>query len=254
MVSDKYSFGKLCEANGISTPIEFDDPPSFYPFVLKPKHYIKQVRALDKPVIISSSDDADRYLEELSFGEYYFQEFVEGKSIYLLFYFFKDGNHRVYSQENLIQQNNGGSIILAKSANYHLENIARKFEQLFIGIGFRGLIMVEVRLRGEEYYMIEANPRLWGPSQLILDSGMDLFESLCQDNELIEQGGKQNYKPDTWYFWSGGWMADLRNGSKPVYHNFSAREFAGSYLQVVESEVYLKPDSINIYLQEHSKI
>ncbi|MBK8502227.1 MAG: ATP-grasp domain-containing protein [Saprospiraceae bacterium] len=180
LISDKHSFGKLCATHGISTPHEFDDPPRFYPYVIKPRHYRNRTGMLDRPAIISNEDQADRYLCDLSLEEYYFQEFVEGRSIYLLYYFFREGNYRVYSQENLIQQSNGGSIILAKSGSYQYESIAKQFAGLFSSIGFHGLVMVEVRLNGDEFYMIEANPRLWGPSQLILDSGMDLFDAFAR--------------------------------------------------------------------------
>jgi hypothetical protein len=36
--------------------------------------------------------------------------------------------------------------------------------------GFYGLVMIEVKEYDNQFYMIEANPRLWGPSQLILDA------------------------------------------------------------------------------------
>ena len=57
---------------------------------------------------------------------------------------------------------------------------------MLIQIGYYGLIMIEVKIQDGEYYMIEANPRLWGPSQLILDAGMDLFHRFALDNGLIE--------------------------------------------------------------------
>ena len=41
--------------------------------------------------------------------------------------------------------------------------------------------------------MIEANPRLWGPSQLILDSGMDLFQCFAYDNKLIKKIETKHY-------------------------------------------------------------
>jgi len=64
--------------------------------------------------------------------------------------------------------------------------------------------MVEFRRTLNDWIMIEANPRLWGPSQLILDSGMDLFDMFLYDNDLIWYMEDRKYKPDVPYLWSSG--------------------------------------------------
>ena len=64
--------------------------------------------------------------------------------------------------------------------------------------------MVEFRKRLDEWIMIEANPRLWGPSQLILDSGMNLFDMFLYDNGLIDSIIERTYKSDVTYLWYSG--------------------------------------------------
>ncbi|MBK8502226.1 MAG: hypothetical protein IPL46_08465 [Saprospiraceae bacterium] len=70
---------------------------------------------------------------------------------------------------------------------------------------------------------------------------------------MIDSNTNLTYLPDTWYYWSGGMIDDLRNGLTPVYHNFSATDFTRLYHQLAASEVYLKADSLNIFLLEHAK-
>src|SRR5690606_1826134 len=112
-------------------------------------------------------------------------EFIAGESFYLLFYFYKNGAAERFSQKNLMQQPSGGSIIAAVTSDFHRGHVALQFEELFRSIQFRGLVMVEIRGQGDRYYMIEANPRFWGPSQLFVDAGVNLFEAFMFDYGLL---------------------------------------------------------------------
>ena len=47
--------------------------------------------------------------------------------------------------------------------------------------------MVEVKHLSNKNYMIEANPRFWGPSQLFVDAGINLFEAFLVDNGLLNK-------------------------------------------------------------------
>ena len=119
--------------------------------------------------------------------QYYFQEYIAGSCYYLLYYFDKDGSYSVYSQENLIQQSNGGSMILSKSSDIHNQEISKAYASLFVKEKYHGLIMVELKKFKNKFYMIEANPRFWGPSQLIIDASMDLLDRFMLENKLIKK-------------------------------------------------------------------
>jgi len=199
LVSDKISFGELCKDNGISVPKEYDEIQ--IPCVLKPKKYFNSNLGIDTPELIFDESDIDKVS---NLEDFYIQQYVDGESIYLLFYVTKNGDYSVYSQKNYIQQPNGGSILLAKSTKHYKESISSKVADLFVKIGFSGLVMVEFRRTLNDWIMIEANPRLWGPSQLILDSGMDLFDMFLYDNDLIWYMEDRKYKPDVPYLWSSG--------------------------------------------------
>ncbi|MEN9339151.1 MAG: hypothetical protein RIQ62_463, partial [Bacteroidota bacterium] len=105
LISDKYSFGKYCSENGCVVPKEYSSKPNHFPFVIKPKRYSNNLNIVyDKPLIIYSELDwIDNGIKK-SPEYYYYQDFIEGASYYLLYYFAKEGNYSVYSQENLIQQ------------------------------------------------------------------------------------------------------------------------------------------------------
>ncbi|GGK60389.1 MULTISPECIES: ATP-grasp domain-containing protein [Flavobacteriaceae] len=251
LISDKYSFSEKCKDFKIDVPKEFDEFPKAYPYIIKPKLYKTTESKIDKPTIITSKKDLKKYWKDKDLKDYYLQEYVEGKSIYLLYYFSKDGNYDVFSQENLIQQYNGGSMVLCKSSNYHLETISEKFGELFTSLNFSGLVMVEVKLHNNKFVMIEANPRLWGPSQLILDAEMNLFDSFALDNELLKNVKKRNYKKDVWYFWSGGIVDTLYNKQELTYYNFKKKYFITNYQEILKNEIFLKPDTLNIYLKQN---
>jgi len=199
LVSDKITFGNLCKNNHISTPEEYNEIQ--IPCVLKPKKYFNSNLGIDTPQLIFHKSDIDKIL---NLKDFYVQQYVEGESIYLLFYIAKNGNYSVYSQKNYIQQPKGGSILLAKSTNHYKEPISKTVANLFIKLGFSGLVMVEFRKTLDDWVMIEANPRLWGPSQLILDSGMDLFDMFLYDNNLISHMKDREYKANVLYLWYFG--------------------------------------------------
>nr|WP_288834194.1 hypothetical protein [uncultured Flavobacterium sp.] len=186
-ISDKYEFGKLCHRYAILTPKEYQVKPNHFPYVAKPKKYFdKNQKVNTKPFIIYNKEVELDFLKSVDVNEFYFQEYVSGKSIYLLFYFFRDKTYSVFSQENYVQQSNGGSMIFSQSSNYHLNSsLVKPFSELFTQEGFHGLVMVEVKEYKDQFYMIEANPRLWGPSQLILDSNMTLFDDFSIENNLV---------------------------------------------------------------------
>lgn len=254
-ISNKYEFGKLCELYEIKTPIEFKFRPKKLPYIVKPKGYFdSENNVSSKPLIIRNKEDEFVFDSLKNKGDYFFQEYVNGKSIYLLFHFSKNGKYSIYSQENFIQQTNGGSMIFALSKNLHKNmDLVSKYIDMFTEEGFSGLVMVEVKEYKNEYYMIEANPRLWGPSQLILDSGMNLFDCFALENELTALAEVDvEYKTNVAYFWSGG-LADSDYKCKRFEtHNYNVSLFLENYSEYLKNEVYLKNDTIEIYLKENT--
>lgn len=251
LISDKYRFSEFCRSEGIPVPKDSSQIPEKFPFVVKPKSYGKELSKInEKPILVFSENDLKRINRLENLSEYYFQEYIDGPSFYLLFYFSKDGGVSIFSQENLIQQDDGASMIMAKSSSIHSQEITQKFIHAFQKISFSGLVMVETKYDGHNFVMIEANPRLWGPSQLILDSNMSLFDDFSLDNKLKHTKEDKTYKPGVFYFWSGGLISNLKEEKNPKFYQYSKDQFYKDYHKLIASDIYLKNDTLKIYLNE----
>ncbi len=254
-ISNKYEFGILCNKYGVNIPIEYTGKPDVFPYVVKPKRYFDDNKKVNpKPIILYNTEQEASFYSTHDSNKFYFQEYVSGKSIYLLFYFYKNGYFTVYSQENFVQQSSGGSMIFCQSSNYHLNTkLVNSYSELFINEGFCGLVMVEVKSYKNQFYMIEANPRLWGPSQLILDANMSLFDDFSTENNLIKpnQVSERKYVLNKNYFWSGGYMDNKSKNKEVMIHNYNSVTFLKNYKQLLKDEIYFRKDTLLIYLNEN---
>lgn len=154
------------------------------------------------PIIIQTEKDAKKVLGSIDVELYFAQNYINGQSYYLCGYLTKSGESAVYWQENLLQQPNGKSIVLARSCN----NPGIQEKQIataLIDVGFHGPFMIEFIKSNGLFYFIEINPRFWGPLQLGLD-----FDSRFLNLYLKDQFGKmvmdfskaEETKYYSWYF------------------------------------------------------
>jgi predicted ATP-grasp superfamily ATP-dependent carboligase len=251
-ISDKLAFSKICNSYGIRVPEEYADHASLnLPCVAKPKKYTAADGSTHSPVLIYTEEDLDRFKKTYNLRDFYFQEYIEGDSLYLLYYFNKDGSFMKFSQENLIQQPEGKSILAAQSADFHNDTEAEKYEGLFRSIKFFGLVMIEVKRKKSDCYMIEANPRFWGPSQLFVDAKINLFEALLLDYDVITKTSEliQSLKP-TKYFWYGGMVDAIKRHGNVVYHNYSKQQFDDEYNDWIAADVYSREDTEDLFKRE----
>ncbi|MCX6307671.1 MAG: hypothetical protein NTY32_02180 [Bacteroidia bacterium] len=251
-ISDKYSFGKLCEANGLLLPMEFENPENLsFPFVAKPRLYFSNNNARTlNPFLILSERDWNDFLQKEDTGAFYYQEFIDGSCYYLLCYLSLTQKDVCYSQKNLVQQAGGKSMIVAQSSDIHHLPIAHKYVGMLKKEGFEGLIMIELKKKGDEFVMIEANPRLWGPSQLFVDAGVPIFEAFIQDQGFeIHTSGRSEIK-ESMYFWHGGIVEDRKNGKEIAYHEYTPELLDENLEQLLACEVYLREDTKEIFYNE----
>ncbi len=256
LVSDKYSFTNLCIDNRIRVPKEFRANEKFkLPIVIKSKKYFTSDDRIISPQIIKSEIELSKFIDNSNLDDFYIQEYIQGESYYLLYYFCKDGTYRSFSQKNLLQQGNGKSIIAAIPSNIHEKEISNKYVGLFRNINFIGLVMVEVKYFDGEYFMIEANPRLWGPSQLFVDCGCDFFElfvkdwgfNISMDKHFISKTNKR-------YFWFGGILESLCEFGEVVFHIEDIDSFGNEFSKFLLNDIYLREDTKDIFSQEVSII
>lgn len=253
LVSDKESFCRLCEEEAISVPSKCSLPSVFEtPLIAKPISYSTESKEIYSPIFILSSEQLDEFREKYRTEDFFYQEFLlDGDSVYLLFYFDKHGNYHVYSQRNLAQQFGGKSIIAAvPDASYKKAELTGPYVKMFKKIGFMGIVMVELRIRGNTAYMIEANPRFWGPSQFFCDAGMNFFELMLSDYGLLNGEVSWTEKPDARYFWSGGIEGNmLPEGC--VFHGDGEKTVINEKEKFEKSDIYMRDDTAKVYAVEN---
>lgn len=253
LVSDKYSFSEKCQKRGLKIPEEYHGKKYRFPFVIKPKRYFsKEEEVQFKPIIIHNEEELKTSKEHHDLSEAYFQQYVDGPSYYLLYYISSKNDHVVYSQKNIVQQSGGGSIVAAKSANLHTEGIAEDYLELFLDIGFQGLVMVEVKYFDGDYYMIEANPRLWGPSQLFVDAHVPIFGQFAKEMGFqVDQIEKAD--EEVKYFWFGGIVDEYRSQNELKFYNYDENELFQNLPNWLSNEVYRRSDTVEIFSNELKK-
>lgn len=249
-ISNKLPFSTICESFGlrIPRPIEYASIDRF-PLVAKPKTYAHRNRQ-QKPYLIFSEQDLVLFGNKEPIDSYYFQEYLAGPSYYLLYHL---GKNRITasSQKNLVQQSGGGSIVAATQSDIHRSKIANEYEKLLQSIGFNGLIMIELREYCGDYYMIEANPRFWGPLQLIVDSDDKLIYDFFEDNGISCPNRKvEKNVLKTVYFWSGGLIFNKVDGRGIDFHDYDATRLLQDYPELINQDIYLRPDSLNLFYHE----
>jgi predicted ATP-grasp superfamily ATP-dependent carboligase len=249
-ISDKDVFYQLCKREGLPIPSQCDEARGVgFPCVAKPRRYFAvDGRVNPKPSILRSELDLH---QSPSGAEFVFQEFINGPSYYLLFYFSRDGRVTSSSQKNLIQQPGGGSIVAATSSQLHQTEVAARYTKLFQKLGYRGFVMVELREKNGLYYMIEANPRMWGPLQLTVDAGTGILEAFAEDYGWEHLSVQPTEPAEAGrYFWRGGWEQALQSGRECDFIDFSREEFERDLPLWLESDVWARPDSIAVYENE----
>lgn len=247
-ISDKYSFGKLCLSAGIPVPEEYQSIPNEFPFVAKPKNYASIQKRQLKPYLIYCEADLINFLQEEIIEDYYFQQYIQGKSLYLFASINKHGESVLFSQENLIQQVKGGSVILARANDFYKKMDAEIYMRLLKSLSFQGLVMLEVRYHEEsqKYFMIEANPRLWGPIQFVVDNGIDIFGYLLRDYGFDVNQNIKNIKHAKFYFWSGG----IPDNGDVVFHNYSPDQFFIEFNSIIQNNIFLREDTMALFHHE----
>jgi predicted ATP-grasp superfamily ATP-dependent carboligase len=253
-ISDKLPFVELCKHHSIVVPKEYlSIDAAKFPFVAKPKIYgylnIQPIQPV--PVIIENEGDLRKFMQKERLSDYFYQEYVGGESIYLLYYFFKDGTYETITQINIMQQPCGKSVIAARLTENKCSEISENFGKLFLSLSFFGMVMVEIKKDKKKCFMIEANPRFWGPSQLFVDAEYNLFDCFLYDNSFIDKKPSMHGHKDVRYFWEGGLTQTLKRGLMPTFH-VARQIFEQEEYSFWRFEIYNRPDTIAIYFMENN--
>jgi len=247
-ISDKEKFTQLCDDNNITTPSAYNSLNSNHlPIVAKPKKYQNTLGKALKPILIFDKKSLTDFKKSENQNDYFYQDFIEGESLYFLYFFSTNGEYFSLVQKNLMQQEEGGSMLAAvcSDSQPHQTEI-KKYANLFIKLGFNGLVMIEVKRSNQAYFMIEANPRFWGPSQLFVDSEYNLFDAFLADLGLSNFNQDKQPKIGTHYFWSNG----INKTELISYHDYSYAHFLNHKEQWLNADIYNRTDTQKIHLKE----
>lgn len=253
-VSDKNRFWKLCKEYGLFVPEQTEYMTQYRsPIVAKPKEYVSANGMIYSPFIIQSEQEFEIFQKKYPVQEFTFQELIDGESYYLLYYFTQDGQIYCLSQRNLAQQPNGKSMIAACISTLYKENsIAKQYAEMFKELGFFGFVMVELRKRGDQFYMIEANPRFWGPSQLFCNSGYNFFEFFLQEYGYINSIIQTKIDFQAKYLWTGGIAGSLLIDDNCIWLEGGKKLMKENIQEFLKCDIYRQPDTIEIYNLESS--
>lgn len=246
-LSDKAAFSALCSQHGIAVPAVYPTLPAQAPFVAKPRCYLGSDGRSHKPQLIADAADRAAFLARHRVEDFFFQEWVTGESVYLLAHLARDGRVTAAAQQNLVQQGAGASIVLARADRFHREPAAQPYLQMLQRLGFHGLVMVEVRRQPQRAVMIEANPRLWGPIQFMLDQGVDPFRPWLVEHGLDLPDPVPLGAPRSYYFWSGGLLGQA---APCTYHSYSAARLLDDLPAIAAADLFDRADSAPLHRHE----
>lgn len=247
-ISDKESFWKICKAEALCVPQLMNIHEKFEKsYVAKPKKYVARDGNTYSPILVFNSQEHNAFLNKNIFDEFDCQEYIEGNSYYLLFYFSKNGTVYKFSQINYAQQDGGKSILAAEPAYIHEGEIANNYIKLFEKLKYTGFVMIELREKNGIYYMIEANPRLWGPSQLFVDAGVPFFEAFLNDYDIFVTVYNSNVNYNAKYLWSGGYFGEKISADTSVWLGNGEQIVTEQWVEYIRSDLYNRKDTKNLY-------
>jgi hypothetical protein len=253
-LTGKRSSTDLFAAAGFAVPGEWTgvrDAP--LPFVAKPLRNASRTGRSLYPWLLENRAQLEAFERQTEAGEFFFQEYVHGESLYLLMYLPRAGGPALtWSQRNLLQQPDGKSMLLAEPADFHRSDTAQRLVQVLRDTGFHGLGMIEMIKSARGDVFIEMNPRIWGPVQFCLDQHQPLLQAFIGESlhgdpaRFMQRRGASSRKK---YFWLGGLADTLAAGKQPDWHT-RKRSTSAVILGGIASDVYLRMDAWRCFIHD----
>lgn len=253
-LTQKRSAAEFFSAAGLSAPRGIDLPLLLNePVVAKPHRNVSVAGESLYPHLLHNREAVESFLRCHDANDYFFQEFVNGESHYLLFHISQEQNRDfIWSQRNLMQQPGGKSMLLAEPSTFHESETALRITQALRHVGFHGLGMVEIIRTPERDVFIEMNPRIWGPLQFCLDQGQVLLQAFIGEilhGDPMRHVQRRPHFRRKRYFWLGGLFETLGAGMKPTWHT-SSRSIPSTIARNLACDVYWRKDSWRCFIHD----
>lgn len=254
-LTNKASATALFAANGIRVPAAAPDfSASHLPLVAKPKRNSDESGRTLYPRLLLDELHLAEFLSDCNPELFFAQQYVSGRSHYLLAYFPRTGEPRVTSQVNLAQQPGGKSILLARTDDFHRSSIAERSIRLLVDAGFTGLGMIEFIDSPDGPCFIEMNPRPWGPIQLCVDHRCGVLEAFLGETVVGDARAFDSVtlrkRASSRYLWLGGFREALAMGGNIKWAIDGPGRRMSAIAGSIGRDVYLRRDSWRIFLRE----
>lgn len=245
-LSNKHDFLKLAEGYGLSSPPSCECVLDSVPFVAKPFCDFAADGNRYYPQLILQHADFERFRRNALDGLYFFQRYIRGTSCYFLYFRSRQGKVVALYQQNLLQQPNGKSMLAARLVECPDAGIDQILCRILADCGFTGFVMFECMKDkdNEEWYLIECNPRIWGPFQMAVEAGFDP-RWLAGDVEPELPAARATGH----YLWLSGIVATLKRRGRLRYHP-EWKVLLKRPWSFLTADVYLRLDSWRIFLRE----
>ncbi|WP_187672559.1 ATP-grasp domain-containing protein [Zestomonas carbonaria] len=247
-ISDKASFLALMEQFGVPLPTRLEHvSPSDLPVVAKPLNEVSRRTGRKLyPELIFTAEALEAFLASDVVEDYFFQAYLDGRSYYFLAFFPRQGAPAVRYQENLLQQPNGKSMLVARLCDCPDFDIEAHLVRGFQSVGFFGFVMVELIEVDGVLHLIEANPRFWGPFELAIKAG---FRPDAIVDGMQAEGGSSN----ALYLWTSGLMLSLLAGGRPRRYPQLLRKLVSHPMALFGADIYLRKDTLRLLGHELSQ-
>lgn len=255
-LTSKHTGTAFFKAAGLSVPRELDpDRKLDVPVVAKPRINVSASGHSLYPQLLETTKQLSAFRKTHDTNDFFFQEFVRGDSLYLLFYLSPQNHDFVWSQRNLLQQPGGKSMLLAEAADFHHSHTASLILAALHERRFHGLGMVEVLRAADRDVFIEMNPRIWGPVQFCMDQHQPLLQAfigaaLHDDvTHCIDRRPRLRRKR---YFWLGGILETRHAQKQPAWH-MPRKGLGATILGNLACDVFLRGDSWRCFMHDLRK-
>lgn len=242
-LSDKATFNALAQSYGIALPEQIEFPTEGQlPVVAKPEteFSLNSGKKL-YPQLLFSSEQLRSFSHQYAGESFFFQRYIDGQSYYLLVFMDKT-QVNVLWQKNCLQQADGKSIIAADICACPDKKFELSAIEMLTQSGFTGFLMIEMMREKGVSYLIEANPRLWGPFQLAINNG---FNPQWLNLSGVYKKAPIRNRP---YFWLNGLLMNLAEGK--TIRRFSTPP---SYLaRLFRGDIYSRRDTCFLFAKECS--
>lgn len=228
---------------GLKTATRCEVSSAKAPCVLKPRSNIINGK-ICYPIFCETEAALDAALARIQPRNWIAEDWIDGDGMYFCAYLDKSGKFDGYWQENLMQQPDGKSIVLARTAAPPSEIDVVKLMQGLHKLGYFGPFMMEIMLdhAGNKFF-IEINPRFWGPLNLALKANPLMLQRYAKDVGMDFTPIKSpELKSPQWYAWAYG--AQLKNCRR--YSGLRLYSEAEIDQFILKNDIYADSDTIEL--------